>query len=120
MAEPKIYSGGCHCGKVRYEVKTAIDQVISCNCSICSKRGLLLAFSGPDDFKLLSGEDELQDYTFYKHKVHHQFCRTCGVESFARGEAPGSGKPVMAINVRCLDDIDIAILKLRPVDGQKF
>ena len=120
MTEPATHTGGCHCGKVRYEVTMAIGQVVSCNCSICTKRGLLLAFAGPDDFKLLSGADELQDYLFHKHKIHHLFCRTCGVESFARGQAPGTGKEMIAINVRCLDDIDVTALKLRPVDGQKF
>jgi hypothetical protein len=38
----------------------------------------------------------------------------------ARGQAPGTGKEMIAVNVRCLDDIDLTALKLRPVDGQKF
>ena len=120
MAEARLHKGGCHCGKVRYEVTVATDPVVSCNCSICLKRGLLLAFAGPDDFKLVSGADELQDYQFYKHNIHHAFCKTCGVESFARGKSPGSGKEMIAVNVRCLDDIDISTLNLKPIDGRKF
>ena len=33
-----------------------------------------------------SGLDDLVDYRFNKHVIHHVFCRTCGVESFARGK----------------------------------
>ena len=52
----------CHCGTVRYEATTNLETVISCNCSHCSKRGLLPTFVTPDRFRLLSGEDALEDY----------------------------------------------------------
>lgn len=117
MAEPQTYTGGCHCGAVRYEVTLALDPVISCNCSICTKRGHLLSFTTPDKFKLLSGGDQLTDYQFNKHVIHHLFCPKCGTESFARGKRP-DGKEMVAINVRCLDGVDIAALKLTPFDGR--
>ncbi len=66
MADAKTYTGGCHCGAVRFEVTGSLDRVISCNCSICEKRGLLLTFAAPDQFKLLSGGDTLADYQFNK------------------------------------------------------
>jgi hypothetical protein len=119
MADAKTYSGGCHCGAVRFEVTGSLDKVISCNCSICEKRGLLLIFAAPDQFKLLSGADKLADYQFNKKIIHHQFCATCGVESFARGTAPGAGEMV-AINVRCLDGTDLSSLTLTPFDGKKL
>jgi hypothetical protein len=117
MAEPQTYTGGCHCGNVRYEVKIALDPVISCNCSICTKRGSLLAFTSADNFKLLSGEDDLTDYQFNKHVLHHLFCPKCGMASFTRGKGP-DGQEMVAINVRCLDGIDIGALKLTPFDGR--
>ncbi|HET6927868.1 MAG TPA: GFA family protein [Hyphomicrobiaceae bacterium] len=117
MAEMKTYSGGCHCGRVRYEAATDPSQAIACNCSICAKHGLWLTFVPPQQFKLLSGLDDLVDHQFNKHIIHHLFCRTCGVESFARGKSK-DGKDVFAINVRCLDGIDIAKLKPKPVDGR--
>ena len=61
MPDAKIYTGGCHCGAVRFEVTGSLDKVISCNCSIREKRGLLLIFAAPDQFKLLSGGDKLAD-----------------------------------------------------------
>jgi hypothetical protein len=119
MTEAKTYRGGCHCGKVRYEVKTGLEKVIACNCSICTKRGMLLTFVPFDQFTLLSGEGELTDYQFNKKTIHHLFCPSCGVESFARGTTPKGGK-MAAINVRCLDGVDIAALTPTPFDGKNL
>jgi hypothetical protein len=119
MTEAKAYEGGCHCGRVRYEAKTDLARVISCNCSICQKHGLLLTFIPADQFKLLSGEDSLADYQFAKKKVHHLFCRHCGVESFGKGSKP-DGSEMIAINVRCLDGVDIGALSLTPFDGKSL
>jgi hypothetical protein len=117
MTDVTKRSGGCHCGAVRYEVETDLAQVMSCNCSICSKKGILWNFVPIEKFTLLSGEENLADYLFNKHVVHHLSCKTCGVESFARGQHP-NGTYVAAINVRCLDGIELSELKLTPVDGR--
>lgn len=120
MAEVKTYKGGCHCGKVRFEAKSDLTKVVSCNCSICQKHGLLLNFIGADQFKLVSGEEQLKDYQFYKHVIYHMFCQTCGVECFARGTPPGAGSEMIAFNVRCLDNVDIGALTLTPFDGRRL
>ncbi len=117
MAEMKTYTGGCHCGAVRFEVDVEIEQGLACNCSICSKRGLLLAFADAASFRPLSGEDALVDYRFHKHKVAHLFCKTCGVEAFGRGERPSDGAGVVALNLRCFDDLDLDSLPVRKFNG---
>jgi hypothetical protein len=111
------YSGGCHCGAVRYEVDMTIDKVVSCNCSICSKKGTLLAFTPAENFKLIKGEESLNDYLFNKKIIHHYFCKNCGIASFAAGAMP-DGSPMRAINVRCLDDVDIKQFKVVEYDGK--
>jgi hypothetical protein len=111
------YKGGCHCGKVRYEVDTKIEQVIACNCSICSKKGHLLAFAPEEQFKLLSGEGDLGDYQFNKRVIHHLFCKHCGIGSFGRGVRP-DGARMVAINVRCLDDVDVGRFPVQEFDGK--
>jgi hypothetical protein len=114
----KTYSGGCHCGKVRYEVTMEMGTVLSCNCSICQKKGYLLAFVPAEQFKLLSGGDALTDYQFNKHNVHHLFCSTCGIQSFSHGKR-ADGTPMYSINVRCLDEIDdVNALQVKHVDGR--
>ncbi len=117
MPEAKTYSGGCHCGRVRYEVTTDLQPVIECNCSICSKRGLLLTFVPAHQFKLLSGSELLTDYQFNKKVIHHLFCPTCGIESFATGTGR-EGQPMVSINVRCLDGVDLSALERTPFDGK--
>lgn len=110
------YEGGCHCGKVRFEVEADLSQTIECNCSHCSMKGFILAFTPKDAFTLTKGEGETQEYLFNTGKIHHRFCKTCGVESYANGVGPG-GAAMAAINVRCLDGVDIAALEPMPVNG---
>jgi hypothetical protein len=118
MAETKTYTGGCHCGEVRFEVTADISNVMSCNCSICQKRGALWVFVRPDRFALRAGSDDLKDYQFGKKSIHHLFCPQCGVGAFSRGAT--AEREMVAVNVRCLDDIDIAALKLTSFDGRSL
>ena len=119
MPEAKSYTGGCHCCAVRYEVQADLSQVIECNCSICSKKGSLLTFVTRDKFKLVSGEASLKDYQFNHKVIHHLFCTTCGIASFANGVMP-DGTRMAAINVRCLDGVDLAAIKPTPFDGRSL
>ena len=119
MPEARTYSGGCHCGQVRFVAETDLAQVIACNCSICTKRGLLLTFVPPARFTLQAGEDALTDYQFGRKTIHHLFCTGCGVESFTRGRTP-DGTEVIAINVRCLDGIEPETLERTPFDGRQL
>lgn len=119
MPYVRTYTGGCHCGGVRYETNTDLATVIACNCSICTKRGALWTFVKPEQFALRSGQEDLTDYQFNRRVIHHLFCPVCGIESFARGQAP-DGSEMVAVNVRCLDDVDIGALKLTPFDGKQI
>lgn len=113
------YTGGCQCGAVRYEVSLDLAQVISCNCSRCAKLGWLLTFAAPQDFKLLSGADSSAEYQFNKHVIHHLFCKTCGIESYARGTRP-DGLEMVAVNARCLDGVDSDSLAVTKFDGKSL
>ena len=113
----KTHTGGCQCGAVRYEVEAEIKDVIACNCSRCGRLGSLLAFVPVQNFKLLAGEKATTDYRFNKHVIHHLFCSTCGIESYARGTNP-KGEAMIAINARCLDDIDLSSLTVKNFDGK--
>jgi hypothetical protein len=117
MTKPSTYTGSCHCGAVRYSVELDLSQpVISCNCSMCGRAGTLLTFAPIEKFKLEQGENNLTDYQFNKHVIHHSFCKTCGIKSFARGEGPRG--PMVAINVRCLDDVDVFTQPRKRHDGK--
>lgn len=118
MSEATTHEGGCHCGAVRYRV-AGLDlskPVISCNCSMCGRSGTLLAFVPAASFTLLSGEDALTDYQFNKKVIHHVFCKVCGIKPFARGQGPGG--EMAAINVRCLEGVELEGLTVQSVDGK--
>jgi len=118
MTDAKHYTGGCHCGRVRYEVTADLGQTTQCNCSICTARGLIVAFVPAAQFKLVSG-DGLTDYQFNKKHIHHLFCPVCGIESFAKGKSK-KGEEMVAINARCLDGVEVEALKPAPFDGRKL
>ena len=119
MTDAKSLTGGCHCGAIRFEAAADLAQVIACNCSICMKRGAMWTFLPAAQVTFLKGEHAVQDYQFAAKKLHHMFCPTCGVGSFSRGRGP-DGKETIAINVRCLDDIDMTALKATPFDGKSL
>ena len=120
MSQTQKYAGGCHCGKVRYEANLDLSQpVISCNCSMCGRSGTVLAFIPATQFVLLSGENALTDYQFGKQHIHHKFCATCGIKSFATGAGP-NGEGTVAINARCLDNVDISTLNVTHYDGKSM
>jgi hypothetical protein len=111
------YHGGCHCGRIAFDVEGEIGQVIQCNCSICSKRGYLLWFAPRDKLRLGTPEADLATYTFNKHRIKHHFCPNCGCAPFGTG-ADSKGAPMAAVNVRCLDGVDLGTLKVVPYDGR--
>jgi hypothetical protein len=110
------YRGSCHCGKVTIAYEGNIDGAVSCNCSICAKRGSLLAFASRDSVQV-TGEEELATYTFNKHVIKHRFCKTCGILTFGEGVDP-KGNRTVAINIRCLDDFDFSKVPLHHYDGK--
>jgi hypothetical protein len=116
----QLYSGGCQCGKVRFEVQLDLGELISCNCSRCGRLGHLLAFAPEAQFKLLSGASDLRTFEFHKHMIQHQFCSNCGIQPFAIGRVPKVGTKMAAVNVRCLDDVDVDAFKVRKVDGKSL
>jgi hypothetical protein len=116
MAEARTYAGSCHCGAVRYEATTDLAQIMSCNCSRCSRLGWLMTFVGVERFKLLSGADQLTEYRFNTQNIAHLFCKICGIESFARGRGPGG--EMACVNVRCLEGVDLDALAVTKVDGR--
>ena len=113
------HHGGCHCGAVRYTVDLDLDAPgLTCNCSMCGRAGGILSFVPAEKFTLDKGENNLTDYQFNKHVIHHVFCKTCGIKSFARGTTPNG--PMVAINVRCLDNVDVfgQLAKAKQIDGK--
>lgn len=117
MSDLKTFHGSCHCGAVKFEATMGTpEKAFACNCSMCQRAGWLLAFVKDDAFKLVSGTDALTDYQFAKMKTHHVFCKTCGVRAYSHG-TDKEGKPTMALNLRCVAEIDATTLPVQVFDG---
>jgi hypothetical protein len=114
-----IYNGGCHCGKISFKVEGALEQAIECNCSHCSRKGYLLWFLPRPMLTLLSSDTNLATYTFNKHAIKHHFCPNCGCAPFGFG-TDRTGAATAAINVRCLEGVELTSLKRVPFDGRSF
>lgn len=113
------YEGGCHCGKIRFAIESTITNGTQCNCSICTKKGMLNHRVAPEHFKLLQGENELGLYQFNTNTAKHWFCKTCGIQVFSNPRrAPGH----YAVNLRCLDDYYEIIdgITITHFDGQHW
>jgi len=113
-----LHTGGCHCGRVRFEVDAPAEiEVHECNCSICGKTGYLHLVVPKSRFRLLRGQDQLTRYTFNTGVARHLFCSVCGIKSFY---VPRSHPNGYSVNARCLDTASIRSLRVKPFDGQNW
>ncbi len=105
------HAGGCHCGRVRFECRTAArPTVLDCDCSICRMSGFLHLIVPAVHFRLLQGADHLREYTFHTGVARHLFCSVCGIKSFY---VPRSHPDAYDVNVRCLDPNTLTQYTLR-------
>lgn len=112
------HSGGCHCGRVRFEVVApARLAVTECNCSICAKSAYLHLIVPRSRFKLLTGPDVLTTYEFNTGTAKHLFCSICGIKAFY---VPRSHPDGYSVNARCLDDGTVEGLAVKPSDGKNW
>ena len=113
-----IHRGGCHCGKVRFEVTApAAVTVTDCNCSMCGRLGYLHLIVPRERFRLLAGDDVLTTYTFNTNVARHHFCSVCGVKSFY---VPRSHPDAVSVNLRCLEPGTVTDVTVTPFDGRHW
>lgn len=116
MDNLSTFQGGCHCGRVRFEVVAPTPlRVLDCNCSVCRMTGFLHLIVPADRFRLLQGGDALTDYRFGTGTARHLFCAHCGVKSFY---VPRSHPDGWSVNARCLDGVALEAIEVMPFDDR--
>lgn len=100
-----VHTDACHCGAVTYEVRAEISDFYRCDCSLCARRGAVMSRVANDALVILAGADKLTLYPWNTHIARRYFCSVCGVYPFHRQR---SSPDHTAINVLCLDGLDIA------------
>ncbi len=111
------HRGGCHCGRIRFEVDGEIEGVHTCNCSICNMTGYLHWNVAPSAIRMLSRNGDWQTYRFGTGRAEHRFCPTCGISPF---RVPRSDPDKIGINTRCLEGVDASQLAIETFDGQNW
>lgn len=114
-----LFKGSCHCGNIAFEVEGTIEAAVSCNCSICSRKGALLWAVPRKDLRLLTSEEGIGRYTFNNHAIEHRFCRNCGMNPYAE-DAPSEGERSAYVNLRCLEDFDVTAIPVIEFDGRSM
>jgi hypothetical protein len=111
------YQGSCHCGRVRFAVDGDMGTAMSCNCSICQRKGSLMWFVPREALRLLTPEADAATYLFNKHRISHRFCAVCGIHPYGEAISP-TGQAMAAINIRCLEGIDPSAIPVTQFDGR--
>ena len=111
------YRGSCHCAQIAFEAEGEIGEVLSCNCSMCQRKGSLLWFIPRQKLNLLTKPEAMSTYTFNKHVIKHHFCPDCGIHPFGEGVGP-NGQEMAAVNVRCLEGIELESFRVKHFNGR--
>ena len=110
----------CHCGEVEAKVNVpekGFEKIMRCNCSICKRKGYIIGVVGPDDFKLIKGEELLKLYQFNTKAAQHYFCSNCGIHTHNR---PRSNPKIYGINIACVEGVNPFEIENVPVNaGEK-
>jgi len=113
-----ICSGGCHCGRVKYEINIPEKILVNrCSCSICQKSGYLHLIVPANRFKLICGEEDLLEYRFHTGVARHLFCSVCGIKSFY---VPRSHPESFSVNLNCIDLPDEVDVTVEEFDGRNW
>lgn len=113
-----VHKGQCHCGSVKFTVKlpNGLVDTRRCNCSMCRRRGAVVASVELKDFSIDEGEDVLSLYQFNTNTAKHYFCSKCGIYTHHQRR---SNPLLYAINIACLEGVDPYVLAHVPVlDGE--
>lgn len=111
------YQGSCHCGQIAFDVEGEITGVVACNCSICQRKGSLLWFVPRDKLTLKTNPGHMSTYLFNTQTIQHHFCPQCGIHPFGEGVGP-DGQVMAAVNVRCLDGVELEAWPVQHFDGR--
>lgn len=108
------WAGSCHCGAVEFEIDGPIDELTTCDCTLCAMRGALMAKVPEHALRVLRGRGHLKLYQWNARVARHFFCDTCGVYVFHRKRAAPDH---FGVNVRCLRDFEVNAYPVRATDG---
>jgi hypothetical protein len=109
-----VYSGSCHCGTVQFRIEADIDELTTCDCSLCRRKNALMAKVHERALTITAGEQALSQYEWNTKRAKHYFCSRCGIYTFHRKRAAPDH---FGVNVFCLENFDPESLPHRATEG---
>jgi hypothetical protein len=113
------YKGSCHCGRIKFEVEGSLEGAVTCNCSMCQRKGAVMWFVPRDKLRVLTPEQDASTYLFNKHAIKHRYCSVCGIHPYGEGTDP-KGMRTAAVNIRCLEGIELESIPTKQYDGRSL
>lgn len=100
-----VHSGSCHCGSVQFELSlpNGLEQLRRCDCSMCRRRGAIVAFVPLDGINIIKGGEFLSLYQFNTKTAKHYFCSNCGIYTHHQRR---SNPQQYGFNVACLEGVN--------------
>jgi hypothetical protein len=102
----EIKQGACHCGAVIFQVELAsgMENLRRCNCSLCKRKGAVMADVPLDKLTILQGADKLTLYQWNTRTAKHYFCSVCGIYTHHQRR---SNPTKFGFNVACIEGVDV-------------
>ena len=103
-----VATGSCHCGAVRFtvELPEGLVDPRHCNCSMCRRRGAIVATAYPDTLRIVQGQEHIRCYEFNTLTAKHYFCSICSICGIYTHHQRRSNPEQFSFNVGCLEDRD--------------
>ncbi len=111
------YSGSCHCGRITFELESALNPAVRCNCSLCRRKGAVMVTAVPGTFRIVSGKEHVTLYQFNTLAARHHFCSACGIYTHHN---PRTDPTLTRVNAGCLEGVDPLALEAELIDGASF
>lgn len=95
----------CHCGAVELELTlpNGIEKPRRCDCSICRRKGAIVASVKLDGIRIVKGQEALKLYQFNTNTAKHFFCSHCGIYTHHQRR---SFPDEYGYNVGCLEGVN--------------
>jgi hypothetical protein len=95
----------CHCGSVELELDLphGIVDPRRCDCSICRRKGAIVASVPLSGIRVIKGHDVLKLYQFNTRTAKHYFCSNCGIYTHHQRR---SNPEQYGYNVGCLEGVN--------------
>ena len=111
------HKASCHCGAVvmALSLPNGLQDVRRCDCSMCRRRGAIVASIDLCDIRFIKGEDQLKLYQFNTMTAKHYFCQHCGIYTHHQRR---SNPHQFGVNLGCLEGINpLKITTVSVYDG---